>query len=118
MKSFKDMLPNGLRLYIIEHRYIFKEMLKKHKQFLRKKLEKNADKSLEIDDKNKWIKKFNKLTYSFPELIEVGEAFADSEIKILKNIEVKETDVIAICVAKNDIIKIKQFISYHRKLRI
>ena len=58
------------------------------------------------------------MTYAFPDLYDVAEAFASAEIKTLKNVEVTKSDLIAICIAKNDLIKIKKFITYHRNLGI
>lgn len=118
MISIKKILPKAFIRFMIEHRYMFKEMKKRHKKYLKQLLIENSEKSLSIDDEKKWLDKLNRLTYSYPELIEVGEAFASSQISVLQDIEVKDSDVIAICVEKNDIIKLKKFIMHHRKLGI
>lgn len=117
MKLIKKNIPNFLILFILERRYIFSEINKKHGKSIKKIIDKNVN-SLSIDNEKKWIKKLNKLTYAFPDLYDVAESFASAEIKILKNVEVKQNDLIAICIAKNDLIKIKKFITYHRNLGI
>lgn len=118
MYSWKAVLPNGLRLLLIENRYYFNEKKKNHKKHLMELFKKNQDYSLPIETPMQWIKKFEKLTYAYPDLIEVGEAFCESQITIIKNQEVLKDDVIAICVEKNDLHKIKTFISYHRSLGV
>lgn len=118
MGKLRRIIPLSLRIFYLEHRYMLRELAKKHKKYLTMLLEENRGKSLSIDDEKKWIEKLNKLTYSYPELIEVGEAFVTSEISVLKEIEVSASDIITICVVKNDLIKLKRFISHHRKLGV
>ena len=118
MNILKRILPKSLKLNIIEHRYILKVMKSKYKKQLKEWINDNRGKSLCIDNEKKWINKLNKLAYSNLENIEFGKAFANSEITILKNIEIKNDDIIAICVEKNDLIRLKKFIEHHRKLGI
>ena len=119
MKDFiKTILPRWLKIGIIEHRYMFKIIKINYKDHLKKLLKDNKGKSLSIDDERKWVKKLNKLAYSNSSYISLGEEFASSEIKIIKNIEIHEQEVIAICVAKNDFMKLKNFIYHHRKIGI
>ena len=117
MNFFKRIIPNSLKIIILENRHIFKEMPKNHKKSIQKMLDNNKN-SLTIDNPKTWINKLNKLTYAFPELIDVAEAFATSDIQIIKDLEVKKDDIIGICVTKNDLIKIKEFILHHRTLGI
>lgn len=107
-----------LRTFIDKNRYIFNELRKNHKKHLKELLIENKGKSLTIIDENSWIKKFNKATFSNPKVIEAAEAFVTSEIKVLKDIEVKSSDIVCICVEKNDIIKLKKFITHYRKIGI
>lgn len=118
MDKIKDILPLSLRLFLLEYRFFFKEVFKSHKKHLKELIKQNAKCELKIDNEKKWIKKFNKLTYAYPDLIEVGEAFASSEIYFLKEIKINAFDLIAICVVKNDRIKIKKFIEHHRSIGI
>ena len=118
MKCWKDFLPNQVRLFLLENRYLFKEMFKNHSKYLRKLLTVNQTKSLPIKNPDNWIRKFNRLTYAYPDLIEVAEAFCESQIYIIQEREVSNNDVLAICVAKNDLIKIKEFIKYHRSIGV
>lgn len=118
MISIKDYIPQSVWLFMIEHRYIYSEHRKKHKEHLRKLLHAKKVNSLPIDNEEKWINKFNRLTYAYPELFEVGEAFVESEISILQDRPINKDEVIAICVAKNDLIKIKEFIRHHRTIGV
>ena len=73
---------------------------------------------LSFDDSKKWVKKIVKLAYSNPKYIELGKEFATAKITIIKDIEIFFNDVIAICIEKNDLIKLKKFISHHRKIGV
>ena len=112
------MLLQLFKTAIHEHRYMFSELKKNHKKELKKILKKNKQKSLTIDDEKNWINKLNRLTYSNPKLFEVAKAFSNNDITIVKNRKVYPTDIIAICVTKNDLTKLKKFISHHRSLGI
>ncbi len=116
--KLSSFLPSFLKIFILEHRHIFKEVNKKHKRRLMSLIESNKGKSLSIDDEYKWVHKFCKLTYAYPDLIEVGEAFATSEIRVLSDKPIRQNEIIAICVVKNDIVKIKQFICHHRTIGV
>lgn len=107
-----------MKLLIIENRFILRAVIKRNKKCLKKLLQENNGKTLTINNEKKWIKKFNKLTYCYPDLIEVGETFFIDEISIIKDVEVKDTDIIAICVEKNDLLKLKKFINHHRSIGI
>ena len=111
-------IPQLVKRFIYENRYIIKEKSKKHKKYLRNLLKDNKENLLEIDDENNWIKKLNKITYSSPDLIEIGEAFVGSKIEVLQDRTINDLDVIAICVEKNDFIKLQNFIYHHRSLGI
>lgn len=114
----KNIIPRKVQLFLFENRYMIKMIYEKQeKKFYNLYIE-HPKNSLPIDDVNKWIKKLTKLTYAFPDLIEVGESFFLSDIKILKNREIKPNDIIAICVAKNDILKLTNFIYHHRRIGI
>lgn len=118
MVSWKDFMPNSVRLFILENRFFFQEVRKGHKKKFREILTEYRNKSLPIQNEDVWVEKFNKLTYAYPDLVDVGDAFCKSEIKILRDRIVSPDDILAICVAKNDLIKIKEFIQYHRKIGI
>lgn len=107
-----DLLPRSLKVFIYEHRYFLKE--KNHKDFLNK----IPVNSFSIDNKTNWVNKFNKAIYSNHKIIEIAEEFFKSEIKVIKDRNVLSTDILAICVEKNDLIKLKKFISHHRKLGV
>ena len=117
-KIIKKFLNKNIKIYIKEHRYIFSEKKKKHKTHLKKLLNNNSEKLFSVDDPKKWIKKLDKLTYADPNFIEVGEAFATSEIKVIKEIKILPTDIIVICVEKNELVKLKRFFNHYRLLGI
>lgn len=98
---------------VLKYRYIIKEINKKK---IKKILLKSINKSLTIIDEENWIEKLNVLTYTIPDGVRIEYAFATSEIFILKQCEIKADDILTICVEKNDLIKIKKFITHHRKL--
>ena len=115
----RKILPLWLRMFILEHRYMLK-YLNKQKIKLEKLFDENKEdiKNFSIDNEKKWIKKLNKIVYSYHEFTNVGEAFATSKIEIIQNRELSPTDIIAICVQKDDLIKLKKFIEHHRKIGI
>lgn len=113
-----DFLPNSVRLFFLENRFYFQEKGKNHTQHLKDLLLENSGKSLPIQNEKLWIESFNKLTYAYPELIDVAEAFCQSEIRILQDRKVSRDDILAICVAKNDFIKVQEFIRHHRSIGI
>ena len=117
MNKIKEFIQKKIILFLFEHKHMFKEIRKNHCKQINSALNSNKE-SLPIDDKDNWVKKFNKLTYSYPELIDVALEFAKADIKIIRDISVEKNDIIAICVEKNDLIKIKKFITHHRKLGI
>lgn len=115
MISIKKMIPRPIKTFIVEYKYIFSETKKRHKKTLKKML---INKDFKINDEKKWIKKFNKATFSDKSIINIAEEFMISDFEIIKNIEVKSEDIIAICVEKDDILKLKKFIDHHRRLGI
>lgn len=96
-------------------RVFFKSIKIHHKKRLKKML--NND-YLSIDNEKNWINNFNKVILSDEKIIEVAEEFMMSKIEVLKNRKVLPTDLILICVEKNDLIKLKRFIEHYRKLGI
>ena len=115
MSSIKKIIPQPIKSYLIKYRYIIPEIKKRHKRELKQMIDKST---LKVDDENNWIKKFNKASFSDKSAIEIAKEFMTSEIELIKNVEIKLTDIIAICVEKNDLIKLKKFIQHHRKLGI
>lgn len=113
--SLKEVLPQSIKIFLYEHRYILEETKKRHKNNFKKILVEN---SLTIDDKSNWIKKFNKATFSNKKIVNIAEEFMMSKIEIIKDIEVNNTDIVAICIEKNDLLKLKRFINHHRMLGI
>ena len=107
-----------LKVFLLEHRYMFTELKKKHKKELQKMITNNKNNPLVIYNKKNWINKLNKLTYSDPKMFELALAFSSDDIRLVKSIDVHPTDVLAICVVKNDLIKLKRFINHHRLLGI
>lgn len=118
MEILKNVLPQSFKNFLKKYKYLFNEIRKGHKKHLKILLKNNEGKSISIDNEKKWIKKLCKLTYSNPELFEIGIEFANSQIEILQERNIQQEDVIVICVVKNDIIKLKRFISHYRKLGI
>lgn len=118
MKRFlKKVLPKRLKLFLIEHRYMFKIKRSNYKRNLTKIVKDNKS-ELIIYEKIKWVKKLNRLAYSNPDFIKLGFEFASANISILKKISILPNDLVLICVYKNDLVKLKKFISYHRKIGI
>ena len=117
-KILKKFLPKRLKLFFIEHRYIFKIKKINYKNNLEKLFVQYKNKSLSIDDEKKWRKKLIRLAYSNIDYIKLGEAFIKSEINIIKNLEILSNDIILICVEKDDLIKLKNFIKHHRNIGI
>lgn len=110
------IVPWSLKLFLFEHRFIYKKnSTKKILNTIRKE---NDNQLFSIFDEKDWLHKFIKLTYSDKKLIKIGESFFSDNIIILRDLEINFSDIVAICVAKNDLIKIKKFIAYHRKLGI
>ena len=95
-----ESLSDSIRMFILEHRFYFQENKKKHKKYLSQLLIENTDESLPIRNVDDWLDKFNRLTYAYPDLIEVGEAFCQSHINIIQDRKVLQNDVLAICVEK------------------
>ena len=58
MKFLKKIIPNSLILFILERRYIFTEINKKHSKSIEKLIDKNVN-SLSIDNKKKMDKEIN-----------------------------------------------------------
>ena len=117
-KILKKFLPKRLKLFFVEHRYIFKIKKINYKNNLEKLFVQYKNKSLSIDDEKKWRKKLIRLAYSNPEFTKIGELFITSEINIIKDLEILPNDIILICVEKNDLIKLKKFIKHHRNIGI
>ena len=114
----KIILPKKIKIFFIEHRYMFKIIRNNYKGKLNALIKQNKSKDLSFDDSKKWVKKIVKLAYSNPKYIELGKEFATAKITIIKDIEIFFNDVIAICIEKNDLIKLKKFISHHRKIGV
>ena len=117
MKRLLNYVPKDLKITLLENRYLLGEISKRHTKRLKKYLQLSEGLSLKIDDKKKWIRKLIRLSFAYPNLIEVADEFCKSEMVILKE-KVMDESVIAICVAKNDLTKMKGFINHHRKLGI
>lgn len=114
----KKVLPRSLKLFLLEHRYMFKVIRGNYKKELKKLFRENENKSLKINDPKKWIKKINKLVYSDLSFTQLGKEFMKSEITILKQLDILNEDIVLMCVEKNDIIKLKKFISHHRTIGV
>ncbi len=114
----KMMLPENLAIFLKEHQYLLREIRKRHKDRFRKMLSQTKGKSLSIQNEDLWIKKMNRLMYAMPELVEVAEAFCQCEIQVLQHRDVSPSDIVSICVQKNDLVRMKNFIHYHRALGI
>ena len=106
-------IKNG-ELFLYEHRYILGESKKKNKKSFCKKI----NKSLAIDDIGNWKNKFARAILSDLRIKSMAKEFFESDIVTVRDIEVGQDDLIAICVEKNDLIRLKRFIEYHRKLGI
>lgn len=66
--------------------------------------------------KNDWTKTFVNFTKYQPEQFEIIEQFFNSSIDIkIKNVK-NDQSIILICVVKNDLVKIKQMVKYHRSI--
>lgn len=70
-------------------------------------------------EKNKdiWIINYKKLTYKCPDGLMEAEFFFKDEINIIKQKELTK-GVILICLVKNDLDRIKEFIKYYKKMGI
>ncbi len=118
MKWKTAILPERLAIFLKEHQYMLREIRKRHKDRFRKMLSQTKGKSLSIQNEDLWIKKMNRLMYAMPELVEVAEAFCLCEIKVLRNRNVSPSDIVSICVQKNELVRMKNFIHYHRALGV
>ena len=112
----KRIVPSFIKLYILEHRYFFQSKIKCLKSQLKKELNNNTEFS--IDDKRKWLSKWCKSIYSDLGVYDTAEMFMKTKISILKECEISKSDLILICVEKNDIVKIKKFITHYRNIGI
>ncbi len=101
-------------VFLFEHRYFLTELFRGRK----KKFARMINDSYSIKDKRSWIKKFNKVVRSDLGAVNIAEEFFKSEIEIIKDRRVLPTDIIAICLERNDLIKLKKVISHHRKLGV
>lgn len=118
IKKIIKKLPQRLRTEIIEYKFFLKAKTKRYNKILKNYSSICNQDLMKIDDIKKWTKKLEKITYSNLDLIEVGKAFFTSEINILKNIDMCDKKVIAICVVKDDLIRLKRFIYHHRSIGI
>ncbi|MBR1413908.1 MAG: glycosyltransferase family 2 protein [Bacilli bacterium] len=116
MLKCQKLIPKQLKNFLKEHKYIFK--IHDYKKYLNYLLIQNKKQFLTINDEKNWINKFNKAICSNPEYINVARDFMTADISVIKNEKVYDNDIIAICVQKNDLIKLEKFISHHRKLGI
>jgi len=77
---------------------------------------------LKIPDIKIWLKNFRKMALHFANtkyLFSFVKEFLESDIQIEKKIGFKEnSNLIAICVIRNDIEKLKVFLEHHRKLGV
>ena len=112
----KKIIPSSVKLFVFSHMNFFNAKKKHIKKKLKYAL--SSDDSFNIDNKRKWIKKWNKAIYSDLNLYSIAELFAKAKIKILKEIELNDSDLVLICVEKNDIVKIKEFIKHYRSIGV
>lgn len=125
VKKITNNLPLGLRLRLREHVGIKNPIkLKLLNKNLRREFQnynnKNKD-GLDIKDGlETWYKSFKKFIIAQPKESEVAFEFIKDSINILKlsEVEREDTEVILLCVVKNDIQKIKNLIKHHRKIGV
>lgn len=117
-KIIKKILPRNLKLFLIERRHMFKVINKKYKKQLKELMIENKGNSLKINDEQIWIDKLVKIAYSDLEYYELGQEFLTCRINILKEIEISKSDIVMICVLKNDLTKIQNYIYHHRKIGV
>lgn len=73
---------------------------------------------LPIVDKWTWARKFGRVICSDRRLRKTAKGFFADEITMVKERAVLPNDIVAICIEKNDLLKLKKFIEYHRKLGV
>ncbi len=95
--------------------YLGLKGLKKKKCYVNKKL---SSKPLPIIDKWMWVRKFGKVICSDRRLRKTAKGFFADEIVMVQERVVLPTDIVAICIEKNDLLKLKKFIEHHRKLGV
>lgn len=71
-------------------------------------------------DNEIWLKAFKKYLLRYPERLEIFKSFSDIELKCVKleNNNIKDNEVILLCVVKNDLERIKMVYSHHKKLGV
>lgn len=66
-----------------------------------------------------WYNNFKKIVSSTSDGLEEAEYFYNDKLKKIRtNISLKNDDVMVVCLVKNDLIRIKEFIKHYRKLGV
>lgn len=105
-----------LKNFIIEHRYMVNSFVSHYRKEIKNIL--IPPNSIPINDYNIWISKYIKMSYAYPEFRSSGIDFFSADVRLLKDITINSNDVILICVEKNELVKVKKQICYHKKLGI
>lgn len=105
----------NLKLKLAKYRYI--SYMSEYKEF-KEIIDQYDSDNLTIAKPDVWRKSWLKVSKYSKVFLDVGKCFYTTKIRLVKSSEIKDSKLILICVVKDDLNRIKQFVEYYKSIGI
>ena len=105
-------LPQRIRVWLIEQGWAYRESDAEKTP----KIEISVDKGLPIRKPRSWERRLQRMLRFKPSLAGMVNEFCSCDLEIVRAITIEDDAPIAICLQKDDLVRIKRFVEYHRSI--